>query len=444
MPKSSIHVLATGERMPILLDDQGLPLFYPTLFVTSQLRNSGAAVNTIRNALAEIAVLMRWENRQERDLVSEFQTGRFLEVSDVVSIRDFAKLDMREQKLIQRGRSEPKVVTFLESQISSGRAAAATVSSQQHFNRMSTIASYLSFTATVVNQHRNSSQTAKEIARMTRMIRKHRPRVKSNLLIDDVDYRSPPFELIDRFMEIGAEGHPENPFINPEIQLRNAIIFGLLRQTGMRRGELLSLRLDQIDLNDHPKVRVRRNHDDRFDSRRYQPVTKTKERYLPITDELANQLDRYIMEIRRKIPSARRHPYLLVSHKGPTIGRPLSISGLSGQVFDRMKLVDPQFENIHPHSFRHHFNHKLSISIDQLNAGRRNHKGEGSQSVISHAREKDLRAYINGHRDKESGATYIQRHVREESDKAARKVQSEMGISNKKWPEGKCDNEISK
>ena len=80
----------------MLHDEQGMPLFYPTLFATSQLRNAGAAVNTIRNKLADLLVLLRWEQANGRDLITEFRSGRFLTVADIVSLRDFAKLDMRE------------------------------------------------------------------------------------------------------------------------------------------------------------------------------------------------------------------------------------------------------------------------------------------------------------------------------------------------------------
>ncbi len=67
------------------IDEQGCPLFYPTLFATSQLRNSGAPFNTIRNKLADIVVLLRWEQRQARDLVAEFARGHFLSLVDVIS-----------------------------------------------------------------------------------------------------------------------------------------------------------------------------------------------------------------------------------------------------------------------------------------------------------------------------------------------------------------------
>ena len=49
MSTLTIRVLEGGERAPFLLDDSGVPMFYPTLFTTVRLRNAGAAVNTTNN-----------------------------------------------------------------------------------------------------------------------------------------------------------------------------------------------------------------------------------------------------------------------------------------------------------------------------------------------------------------------------------------------------------
>lgn len=420
----SVHVFAEGERVPMLHDEQGIPLFYPTLFATSQLRNAGAAVNTIRNKLADLVVLHRWEQANGRDLIAEFRTGRFLTLADVVSLRDFAKLDMRELKPIGAGSKKRGggVVDFLEARVASSPAQ-TTIGGQQHFNRISTFGDYLEFVASVLTQHQSSTRIAQDIARMAKTIRKHRPRGLAKQKDEDPDLRSPPSDLVERFMEIGAEGDPRNPFLNPEVRLRNTIIFGLLRHTGMRRGELLSLRLDQIDLGQEPHVWVRRNQDDKHDSRPYQPVTKTKERPLPIPEALANQIDRYMLKVRPTIAPARKHPYLLVSHrKGSTWGKPLSASALSSRIFPRMRAVDSAFKAIHPHALRHHFNYELSISIDKHNALVRSEKGS-EVAPISEGREQDIRAFLNGHRNKASGAAYNKRHIREASDKAARQVQ---------------------
>lgn len=425
MATLSVHVLGDGERVPMLHDEQGLPLFYPTLFATTQLRNAGAAVNTIRNKLADLTVLARWERCHSRNLISEFREGRFLTLADVISLRDFAKLDMRQLRCEEdRERPTNNVVDFLEAKISAV-GAQATIGGQQHFNRLSTFADYLEFVASVVTQHRNSPETALEIGRMAKAIRKHRPRGLAKQIDENLDRRSPPSEVVERFMEIGAEGDARNPFRHPDIRLRNAIIFGLLRHTGMRRGELLSLRLDQFDLGHEPQVWIRRSHDDVHDVRPYQPVSKTKERPLPLTEQLANQIDRYMLQVRSKVTPARRHPYLLISHrKGSTWGRPLSASALNSQIFSRMRGVDQEFDIIHPHAFRHHWNYELSVGIDRHNAKVRPGAEATRSPIISEAMELDMRAFLNGHRSRASGATYNRRRIRELSDKAIRKVQA--------------------
>lgn len=428
MYRLSVHVFGQGERVPMLQDAHGIPLFYPTLFATAQLRNAGAAVNTIRNKLADILVLLRWEELQGRNLHEEFERGCWLSVADVASIRDFAKLDMRNLESGSRAKSsrDSSVIDFLEARVELSRAQSS-IGGQQHYNRLTTIADYLEFLASVVVSRSRSQNTASEIAAMVKTIRKHRPRGMTSRFNDDLDYRSPPLDIVERFMSIGSEENSHNPFRTPSIRLRNAIIFGLLRHTGMRLGEMLSLRIDQIELGQEPRVWVRRNQDDSYDSRRYQPVAKTKERLLPLPAALADQIQRYIMQVRAKINPARRHPYLIVSHRRDKHwGRPLSVSAVNSKIFSRMRAVDPAFENMHPHAFRYNFNDQISIAIDDHNANAKLGSGKESLAPITESREQDVRAFLNGHRSKASSAVYIRRHIREVGANAVRKLQSEL------------------
>lgn len=415
----------------MLHDDRGLPLFYPSLFATSQLRNSGAAANTIRNKLSDITVLLRWEKVHNRDLVSEFADLRFLSIADIVSIRDFAKLDMRHVNLIGKSVETATTGDFIESQIAN-RPTAATVGGQQHYNRISTFADYLEFVAAVVTQHQSSAEVAQQIAQMATSIRKHRPRGLAARLNENIEQKAPSTNLVNYFMEVGSEDSPQNPFKSFGVRLRNAIIFGILRFTGIRRGELLSLRIDQLELGHEPRIWIRRNHDDLLDTRRHQPVSKTKERLLPIPYSLAAQIQRYIMQERSKIPPARRHPYLLVSHhSGETWGNPLSASALNSQIFNRMRAVDPRFDQIHPHALRHYFNYELSISIDMHNARTEGSAHLPAATPITEARELDIRAYLNGHRSNSTGEHYNRRHIRESSDHAIRQLQAKLTRSRK-------------
>lgn len=423
--KLSVRVLRGGERVPFLLDERGLPLFYPTLFQTSQLRNSGAALNTIRNKLEDIQVLLRWEAAKQRDLMAEFTAGQYLTLADVVSLRDFCGRDMRT---VEGAVPQPRAtsnVTWLEARTASVPARPR-VSQAQQYNRMSTVADYLGFVASVVTQHHGRPEDAEAIAAMVTRIRHHRPRGKASYADDDPSAKSPPLEVVNRFMAAMAVDSPNNPFRDPAQRLRNAIIFGLLRWTGMRRGELLSLRLDQLDFGDAPLVWVRRNQDDPNDARPNQPVAKTKERPLPIPEQLAEEIQDYMLNVRAKVAPARKHPYLLVSHRaGPTYGRPLSASALGSRIMAMARSVAPEFAQIHPHAFRHCWNYELSLKIDAHNAKVRAHPEDPAMKPISEAQELDMRAFLNGHRNLASGRTYTHRHVREEADRAVRALQSE-------------------
>lgn len=422
-----IRVMSQGERAPLLLDHQGLPLFYPTLFATAQLRNAGAAVNTIRNALTHIQVLLRWETQEGRNLVDEFTSGALLSLPDILSLRDFAKLDMRYVGAREgTGGRSGKVVALSDARIGP-MVARPSVTQRVAYNRMTTIADYLEFLGGVIIQHRNSAELALDLAEMCKRIRKHRPRGSKHGLIETPADKSPDPGVVKRLREVIAIGSDENPFSDPTVQLRNAVIIELYRITGMRTGELLSLWVEQFHLGHEPSVSVRRNHDDVLDPRAYQPTSKTKERVLPISDELAKLVQHYILEVRARIPGARRHPYVFVSHKvGKTLGRPLSKNGLY-RIIERVSVVSPELAGIHPHALRHHMNYALSLAIDQHNAASLSNDAE---KIIREGREQDIRAHLNGHRNKESGKVYNERHIREQADKAMRLLGSALPRKN--------------
>ena len=409
--------LDSGERFAMLVDGNGAPLCWPTLFATVRLRNSGLAVNSIKNKLVEIRTLLRWEQLHDRDLETEFREGKLLTLPDVVSIRNFA--EQKVGRAPARGAANTRA-RFLEAGIAPSTNRAK-VSKSVHYNRLTTIADYLEFVAQTVTAHRGDRGLATAVGEMATSVRNHRPRGMGSS--DNDGPLSPLTELIDEFVRVGSEGHPDNPFHSKTIQRRNEIIFRVLRETGVRLGELLSLRLDSVVTSNPPSITVRRTHDDPHDPRAYQPVSKTKEGTLDISDDLARAIHRYYMEDRRMTPGARRHPYLFVTHrKGHTCGQPLSMGSVSNRVFGAMQRVRPEFSSIRPHSFRHHRNYEFSKAVDEHN---RKAKAEDDPSIqpISPERELRMRGHLNRHRSLKSGEKYNRRHVQESTSEAVLREQ---------------------
>ena len=417
-----VRRLDGGERAPFLLDSQGVPLTWPTLFATVRLRNAGRAVNSIRNKLYELTVLLRWEQLHGRDLETEFRDGRLLSVPDVVSIRDFAakKLGRADSTSI----ASDRVARLPEAGLAP-RNSSAPVSKQVHYNRMTTIADFVAFLGQAVTVHRSDRNLAAEVDRMAKRLRQHRPS-GTRPSQSDPEQLCPSSALVHAFVSVGSEGHPENPFRRGSIQRRNGLMLRLLLETGIRLGELLSLRLDYIETGEKPTISVRRTHDDRHDSRAYQPVAKTMERTIGISEQLGVDIHRYCMEDRAGTPGAKRHPYLFVTHrKGRTCGQPLSMSAVANRVFGPMQQVRPGFSSIHPHSFRHYANYRLSIAVDKLNRKARE-GNDPTNEPISDGRESRVRAHLNGHRSTKSGEVYNQRHVRETTDKISHAIQEDL------------------
>jgi hypothetical protein len=86
----SISVLAfeNGERYPILLRD-GMPEFYPTLYVTKEVRKVGHTKETIKNVLQDIKQMLMWEQDHGISIEERFREGGGLNVDEMQSLVDF-------------------------------------------------------------------------------------------------------------------------------------------------------------------------------------------------------------------------------------------------------------------------------------------------------------------------------------------------------------------
>lgn len=161
---------------------------------------------------------------------------------------------------------------------------------------------------------------------------------------------------IEHVLTIVDPLHPNNPF-RRRLRLRNALIVELLRETGMRRGELLKLKVQDLFKDDQENcfVSIVRRPDDASDTRRTEPGQKTDERVLAIHSALYAALLGYVREERRPRRDGRAvklpHSFLFVSERGA----PLAESEIN-YVLERLgKRCFGDTLKLHPHLLRNTF-----------------------------------------------------------------------------------------
>lgn len=370
-----------GERHAILVDEAGMPLFYPTLWVTVILRGGAKAVNTIQNALNAIKCLYAWQDTYPIDLEQRFSAGGFLEANEVHSLRDFLQKPLGEK-------SDRKVVSLARK----GKV----VSANSQYARMSVAAEYLEFLARRLSP--SSEKNVQRINKMVAEIKANRPKQTTKTMDGERDEKhleDADLDALEARLKPGSDG---NPFSDYGVQFRNALMFAILRATGLRRGELLNLKVDDINFAANV-LRVVRRPDSEQDVRPYQPVAKTRERQFPLDVELANRIHEYVTYHRNRFVAAKRHGYLLVTHApGPFQGAPLSNSGFSEVIASVKGIIG----SIHAHKLRHHWNYSFS----NLSAA----KG------LPAATEEKLRSYLMGwEQTSGTAAIYNRRHIKKEA-----------------------------
>lgn len=422
MYKLEILVFENGERYPILMGSDGMPHFLATLWVTTKLRSS-MTVNTISNRLRALKWFLQWEKSESRELFSEFQQGLFLTQHDICNIKEHLSLDIshikslsnKKYKIVDINRN-PKLIQVTPS-----------VSSSNIYNRLTSVAEYLKFIATVAIQNKNNDFLTTAIEQMVKNILVVRPKGKGKKTLSRIYEKNIPDGLIDEFMSVTHFEHPKNPFKGIATRKRNHLMFVLLHELGIRRGELLSLTMgENLDIFGPNKyITIRRLHDDKYDPRKRQPVAKTRERKLQLTNDTAALIDDYIINIRRKTPNSGKHPYLFITHrKGPTQGQPISISTFDTIIMPTMQAVDERFKAIHPHYFRHDWNLRFSRLVDENNELAQDPKN--NRTKIEPGDEAKKRMHEMGHSRESSAKPYMDRQIQNIANKYVLAEQEKM------------------
>lgn len=407
--------MASGERYCLLVGDQsGLPLFYPNLFITTQTRNRSLSYSSMESTLSGISVLLRYMEERGEKIENRFQRAELFKEHELDAIRDFCQIKFHSQT------KEDSNGIFTISEL---REFDEKVSSQTEYVRLTVIAQYTKWLAEQFVGSSKDRLTILQIGKMEKELKARRP-VKKNRNMErdekglDEDQIALVFELFRPDSEL-------NPFADESVRIRNRLIFLMLYHLGLRGGELLNIRIRDIDFGKNQLVVVRRA-DEKDDPRTNQPLVKTLDRRLPMKDTLVKEIHHYILNGRKNIPNSTKNDFLFVTHKsGPTQGQPLSKSGYK-KVIEVVRTASPALFNLTGHQLRHSWNEAFSNQMDAMN------------EPPSQEQQEKMRSYLMGWKEGSGTAThYNKRFVRKKANEAALKLQERMvrvpeGVSNGK------------
>ncbi len=154
--------------------------------------------------------------------------------------------------------------------------------------------------------------------------------ITARIISPKIEHQLPVFYKEEEMERATALESTDDDFVS----VRDSLIIELLYQTGMRRAELLALKCNDVDyMLKQLKVLGKRD----------------KERYIPVSDKLLQQVERYI-EYRNALPRQENNGELLLSDKG----KPLSKTTLYNIVHTRMSEVST-LKKQSPHVLRHTF-----------------------------------------------------------------------------------------
>lgn len=377
--------MADGERYCLLVDAKsGVPLFHPNLFVTTQVRNPQLSTASMEAALAAINVLLTFCDQRGIDLEGRCLRRRLFTVGELDALRDEC------QKYFAKQDATSVVVPFRKS-------SQRTVSRSTQYGRLTHIAHYVQWLTTTILGAAIDAHAERLVAAIHHGILVRRPRRGKGSRLDKA--KGPSAQQMELLARIVDPLSDESPFEGGDIRYRNALIIDLLLCLGIRGGELLNLRIRDIDWARNELV-IARRPDEKADPRARQPKVKTLDRRIPLRDTLVQKLHTYVTTSRSKVPGARKHDYLLVTHKsGPHQGKPITISGYQ-KIIRTISNACSELRGFHGHLLRHAWNERFSNYMDKL-------EHPPSADV-----QEAIRSYIQGWREGSgTSATYNRRFI---------------------------------
>jgi integrase len=411
-------VLQSGERLPILCNAiNGQPLETPLLYALTDLRARGRSSATIRHAMESVMLLLLVLDGAGIDFDERLRAGTLLASHEVDLIVNSAGMRLSTSKATKTETGKPISV---ESYSASNQQFVKDgfVSRDTAAIRLLYIHSFLKWVTQfqlmrMDPRGKNYEQIRSHFEFVCSVLKARGPRT---VIHGEFGSRQGLDESgVEAMESLLSAAQSDVPWLNPHARVRNILIIKWFWELGIRRGELLGVKIADIDFQQNT-VLIRRNADAREDPRARQPLTKTKARLLPISGDLADATYDYICGERRSPPNALRHDFLFVASG---TGKPLSLMAVN-KVFSTLRQrVNQLPKDLTPHVLRHTWNDRFSMAMDK--------------ATIGEEQEKKMRATLMGWSETSgTAAIYTRRHVQRKAKAALKIMQSGLKIGARK------------
>lgn len=391
----------TGERLPMIVDLDGLPEPFPCEWLLSR---RGSSTNTLVRNARELDIMFNWVWEREIDFLARIRSNQI-----------FTEAELKGS-LVERLRHSIKSATALQAGATGLVVQRPEPVAAETFNqRLMTVKAFFDFSFAVELGALSNDDP------MWLRIQGHREHVSevlgrafvaevgsSTTLVSDLNDSE-----LERFTAIISYRNPNAYGVNEHVRFRNYICAMIMLRYGLRMGELLSLRVEDIVMGRISEIRVVRRPDDPKDPRKPRPKVKRLARQLPIDEpNFAKELSEYIdlhREAMMEAGDADDHDYLIVSDEGA----PLHPNTL-GQYFRILRGRHPTDlpENLTAHMLRHTFSTRVERHL--------------REQGVKEQKRKEILAALRGDSSTESQDVYVRQEVIRQGQKSLRAYHEKM------------------
>lgn len=319
-------ITSTRDRLPLLINsNNGKPDMLSTLYILTQIRSQGKAVETIKYTLQNISffkIILQKQNLNEELLIKRFNNGKLFHSYELESIIENCKFKLEDILKEVPDQTQPSwkqeiSLNSLEKYIIiEPKIHKKFVDKNTAANRLRTIRDYVLWLGNI-HISKMDLQSLEYIAIkdflifLKKVVELCIPSKSNNSFISGKEGLSN--EERDLLFSIINRNSKENPFRGDFIKSRNEVIFVWLFKFGLRHGELLNVKISDIDFR-KKQLTIIKHSDDLDDPRQNQPNVKTRSRILTIPDIFFMKItEHYILEHRINIKESKKHEFLIIS-----------------------------------------------------------------------------------------------------------------------------------